>query len=129
MRKKSPAQTHFLNVDLDIRARVGLPSLIKAMASSVVVLNHQPRRFLCVELAASQPKDIDEAVRSYFDLVELFGPSDRMIWDRCKSRTMNIGIQAAAAPYQAEFKISQDAVGMLGQMRAEIKITVYGCVS
>jgi hypothetical protein len=129
MRKKRPAQTHFLNVDLDIRARVGLPSLIKAMASSVVVLSYQPRRFLCVELAAIQPKDIDGAVRSYFDLVELFGPSDRLIWDRCESRIMNIGIQAATAPYQAEFKISQDAVGMLGQMRAEIKITVYGCVT
>jgi hypothetical protein len=42
---------------------------------------------------------------------------------------MNIGIQAAAAPYQAEFNISQAAVGMLGQMRAEIRISVYGCVS
>jgi hypothetical protein len=114
-------------VDLDLRAKSGLRTLQKALEPSVVVLSYQPRRFLSVELADIQPKDIDEAVRSFSQLIARFEPSARAIWDRCESRTLNVGIQAAATPHPAEFKLSQDAVVMLSHMRAEICITVYGC--
>jgi hypothetical protein len=126
MPKLKSDRTRFLNVDLDIRARAGLRILMKAFQSSVIVLNYQPRRLLAVELAGVQPRDIDQAIELYADLIDKLDPSARLIWDRCDARCMNVGIQAESKPYQTEFAISRNAVETLDRIRAEIKITVYG---
>ena len=84
MPKNRSTQTHFLNVDLDIRARSGLRKLLTAMEPKVLVLSYQPRRMLSVETAV-EPRTIDEAIRLFSELVDSLEPSDRLIWDRCKS--------------------------------------------
>ena len=126
MPKRKLDQTHFLNVDLDIRAKSGLRSLLKAIEPAVIVLNFQPKRLLSVELKSMQPRTIDEAVRLFFNLIDNLEPSARLIWNRCETRCMNIGIQAATTPHQAQFDISEEAIQMLGHMRAQIGISVYG---
>jgi hypothetical protein len=126
MPKHRPDQTRFLNVDLDIRAKSGLRTLLTAMEPVVTVLNFQPRRLLSVELKARQPRTINEAVRLFFELVDSVEPSTRLVWDRCESWCLQIGIQAATTPHEAQFDVSEEAIEMLGRMRAHIGISIYG---
>ena len=69
MEENKQTKTCFLNVDLDIKAGSGLSQLLRAMGSSVTVLNHQPRKFLSVELRQVQPRSIDEAIKVFFDII------------------------------------------------------------
>ena len=118
-------ETRLLNLDLDIRARSGLRKLMTAMGPAVSVLNYQSRRLLSVEIGNVQPKTIDEGIRLFFELVESLEPAARRTWDRCDSRSVNIGLQTEAHPQQAHFQISKEAIVMLAHMRAEVAITIY----
>ena len=123
MSPKEESITHFLNVDLDIRARAGLDELLRSMAPSVIVM-YQAEQSASVELNESY-LSLDETIVKLAELIKSLPFHARNIWDQCEARELNIGIQAGNEPYAATFAISSKAVLMLAEAKFEVIITTY----
>ena len=118
------ADTQFLNVDLDIRAEHDLDALLEYMGDSVIAM-YQTASLAAVELSDQYPT-LDETIRGFAALIESLPEQGRRIWERCQSRSMNIGIQSGDEPYSVEFALSKESINRLAAMGCEIAITVYG---
>lgn len=126
MKKKSAPpleRTHFLNVDLDVRAKSGLKLLIDAFGRDVYCV-HQTRTFAVLELS-KQALTAEAAVMSFAKLITRLPPPARKIWQSCSLRSMNIGIQCGAEPSGSEFKISNKALKAAAACGVQIAFTVY----
>ena len=113
----------FLNVDLDLRAKSGLKKLIKAFGDDVCVL-YETDKFAVLEVA-KQPKSIDEAIKCYHKIIQKLPPRACAIWNKCKSRTFNIGIQSAEKPHQIEFQLSGKSLSQIHSIKGDVAFTVY----
>jgi hypothetical protein len=122
MPSKEESATHFLNVDLDIRARAGLEELLRSMAPSVSVMN-QSEHFASVEL--NESLSLEETVVRFIELIESFSPAMRDIWNRCEWRSLNIGIQAGSKPHSSDFALSERIVSLIAAVKLEVAFTVY----
>lgn len=126
MKKKSISpleQTHFLNVDLDVRTRTGLKILIDAFGRGVYCV-HQTRTFAVLELN-KQCVTADATIMCFVKLITRLPPTARKIWQSCSLRSMNIGIQCGAEPGSSEFKISNKALKAATACGVQIVFTVY----
>jgi hypothetical protein len=123
MSPKEESITHFLNVDLDIRARAGLEELLRSMAPSVIVM-YQAEQSASVELNEDS-LSLDQTIVKFVELIKSLPSQARNIWDQCEARELNIGIQAGNEPYAATFAISSKAVSMLAEAKFEVVITTY----
>jgi hypothetical protein len=115
--------TEFLNIDLDIRVRSGLDELLKPIARRILVL-HKTEQKASIELAGSTAS-LEATILKFVNLIASLPPQARDIWDRCKYRRMNIGIQAGDEPRAAEFALSRKAVSALASIQSEVVVTVY----
>jgi hypothetical protein len=122
MPPKEESVTHFLNVDLDIRARAGLDQLLRSMAPSVIVMN-QSEHFASVEL--NETVSLEETAVKFIELIESFSPAVRDIWNRCEWRSLNIGIQADSEPHSSTFALSERIVSLIAAVKLEVVFTVY----
>jgi hypothetical protein len=118
------ADTQFLNVDLDIRAERGLDTLIECMGDAVIAM-YQSADSAAVELSDQYPT-LEETIAGFTALIESLPEQGRHIWDKCQSRSMNIGIRAGDEPHSIEFALSKESINRLAAMDCEIAITVYG---
>jgi hypothetical protein len=122
MPPKEESVTHFLNVDLDIRARAGLDQLLRSMAPSVIVMN-QSEHFASVEL--NETLSLEETAVKFIELIESFSPAVRDIWNRCEWRSLNIGVQAGSQPHSSTFALSERIVSLIAAVKLEVAFTVY----
>jgi hypothetical protein len=123
MSSEDRSVTEFLNVDLDIRVQNGLETLLDAMVPAVVVLN-QTTKSASVEL--NEPElSLEETTARLVELVNSLPPEARTIWGQCELRSLNIGIQAGAAPHSSAFAISKETVSAIADAGLEVVITVY----
>ena len=122
MPPKEESVTHFLNVDLDIRARAGLDQLLRSMAPSVIVMN-QSEHFASVEL--NETLSLEETAVKFIELIESFSPAVRDIWNRCEWRRLNIGVQAGSQPHSSTFALSERIVSLIAAVKLEVVFTVY----
>ncbi len=116
-------QTHFLNVDLDIRVKAGLKPLIEAFGRGAHCV-HQSRTFAVLELN-KQTTTVEANVMGFLKLITGLPPSARRIWQSCSLRSMNIGIQSGMEPNSAEFKISNKALKAATDCGVQLIFTVY----
>lgn len=122
-------ETTFLNVDLHLRAKSGLSELLDAFGDAIVDLKCESEDdALSIELAV-QPQSIDEAILSFFNLINALSPKARSIWDGCETRCIDIGIQAGEMPYSKDFRLSNKAILLLSSIGAEVLVTVYAAQS
>ena len=123
--KMKMKMTHFLNVDLDLRASSNgkIQELVRALEPSVLVMNISGD-FASLELAKG-PKDIDSAVLAFARLVKSLPKNTRAIWERCGMKAMNIGIRAGKEPFASVFDISRRSIRALHELGATLKFTVY----
>ena len=116
----------FLNVDLELESKADLSTLLETFGRSIVVLRDTvERRVHTVWLEhAPEPRHVDEAIMQYAKLVSRLPRAKRSLWNDCRTRRLNIGIQAMAT--NQRFDLSDRAVVAAAQIRAEIVLTVYG---
>jgi len=114
--------TEFLNVDLDLRARVGLDELVAALAPAIAI--HKTECEATVELA-EQPQSVEDAILQFAGIVQSLPQHLRSIWDQSEMRRMNIGIQGGAQPRESHFGLSDNALSRLVSIRADLLFTVY----
>jgi len=113
----------FLNVDLDLTFEGDISPLVLAFGSSLTEM-HRREGFAVFELRDIQPRDADEAIEEYWKLARTLTPLARAIWDCCRKRTMNVGVDAPAG-HSVDFAISGESVGRLRELGADIVLTVY----
>ena len=123
--KQRSAETEFLNVDVDIRARSGLDELLDALKTDMLVLS-KTKQEACIELANVRPQSVEDAVLSIHRAIQSLPPQLQALWNKCEMRRMNIRVQGGAPPRETFFPISMKTVELLASMRAEIAFTVYG---
>ena len=119
--------TRFLNVDLELVATFDLAPLREYLNPATFTLRDsvdKGRRTVWMELYGD-PKDTNDAILRYAMLVESM-PSDlRRLWDECKDRCLNVGIQGGLFPHASAFRISTAALAKLVPIAARLEITVY----
>src|SRR5215468_4427685 len=115
--------TEFLNVDLDLAGPSALNELVRALSPSLIVV-HEEAGKVSLELAG-QPEDPDRAIIEIARLVMSLRPDAQAIWRKCHSRRFSLGIQAGKGPHETRFPISQDAVSLVHELRADLVVTVY----
>jgi hypothetical protein len=116
--------TRFLNVDLDIRGDArDIEDFLKPIEASIILLRHDGQD-ASIELA-DQFASLEETLFGLNGLVRALQPDLRRIWERLHFRKLNVGIQAAGEPHQAEFAISAKAIEMIAALHFEIVFTVY----
>jgi hypothetical protein len=130
MSAESQRLTQFLNVDLDLRAKLGLDELVAALANKVVVLSQESSdkslQFASLELNSGPDElSLDETLRALIEAVQRLSPDMHALWDGCVLRQINIGIQAGLEPKSCEFDISKETVAMLAGMNCSLLFTVY----
>ena len=113
----------FLNIDLDLSLDIGLKTLLEDLGDDVIILN-QTDRCASVELAKTQPRSPDEAIKQYHTLFRSLLGSTAQLWSRCTLRSFNIGLQCSATP-QKQFALSARSIALLEEMETGIVITLY----
>jgi hypothetical protein len=116
--------TRFLNVDLDLFADRDLDALLSALAPRLFLLNTSDGRWT-FELA-DESDSAEEVMRTMAAVVVALPSAPRALWDGCTRRSMNVGVQAGAAPHQWDTALSHETLTMLAGIGAEVVFTVYG---
>lgn len=120
------AETKFLNVDLDLRAKFPLDPLVAALEPFAFLLNPGvDAGFISLELN-DQPQSVEQAIEGFARAVESLQPHFRKMWDDCEQRSFNVGIQSAAHPRAIAFELSKRHMSLIEKMAADIVFTVYG---
>jgi hypothetical protein len=120
-------ETEYLNVDLDITSRRDLQPLVSALGRRVFVLHvdGNGRHSAGLEVAA-MTRTADRTIRRFATLVKSLPPRARTLWNRARSRDLNIGIQAGHDARAFTCLVGPDAVRAAAEIGARIVITVYG---
>ena len=124
---KDVNETHFLNVDLDIRSRSSLEPIALAMGKKVHVLYVGRERGLhkaYLELYR-HGQSADACIRGFCALIRKLPKPERKLWDHAIIREFNIGISAQMKPNTFEITVGEDAVRQAADLNARIGITIY----
>jgi hypothetical protein len=116
-------ETHFLNVDLDLSAEQGLGSLIDFLRLHTSVLHDSPQQ-ACFETLKSFD-NIDDNVNEFIRILSLMDGRQRLDWQGCQHRTLNIGIKASTASHQAVFTLSKVTLSGVLDVGCDLAFTVY----
>ena len=90
--------THFLNVDLDIKSKSDLKLLVDIFGDNVSIMHHQGIEgdgdFASFEISALKigiDQDVGATIKAFCDLIEKLPKEFRKVWDECYERTLDIG--------------------------------------
>lgn len=121
-------ETTFLNVDLDIRSRSRLDTLVDAFGRTVFALHvgRESGHFAAHLETTRASSDPDQLIRRFVALVRQLPPAERRLWDRASHREFNVGIQASTAPASYELHLEPSTVADAASVNAGIGVTVYG---
>jgi len=120
------SKTHFLNVDLDLRASKDLSALVQALEPDVMTLTCtavEDGYLASVELA-TDPVDADSAIRRFVALIEKLPWDARALWNEAR-RDFSIGVQAGTAPTSFELALTPTTLGLAAEVGARITFVVY----
>jgi hypothetical protein len=124
--------THYINVDLDIFARVSLKGLVDAMGEEVFVLyvgGEGQKHEAHVELAASHRGiPADRTITGLTRLVKRLPLRYRKVWDSARSREFNVGIDAGLEPHSFELRLDRRTVDAVRDVGGALVVTVYAPV-
>ena len=125
---KSSVDGALLNVDLEVRSRTNLGSLIQALGDRVVVLHHAKTGssyLLSLELADQRPRNADAIIRRLAALVTDLPPAAAQAWRGSRSRVFDIGIQAGTKANPHHTALARATLESVAQLQASIVITTY----
>ncbi|HTL17158.1 MAG TPA: hypothetical protein VL793_07970 [Patescibacteria group bacterium] len=116
----------YLNVDLDIRSKSNLDSLLIEMGRKVAVMHCGPvgnRYLLAVETAASH-KDPDSSIHGLCDIIEEFSRSAREMWDDAVKQ-FDVGFEWKPRERASNFSLRPDTLQRMAKLGATLTVTHY----
>ena len=120
-------QTRFLNVDLDVRSKVPLDSLARALAPRVFALyvGREGSRYAAHFEIETASNDADKLISQFVADVRRLPRVQRKIWDRAEHREFNLGFQSEARPHAYQWRLDPRSVREAASVNAGIGVTVY----
>jgi hypothetical protein len=112
----------FLNVDFEVWSDFPLENLIALLEPQIMAL-HSDAYSATLELSLD-PTDIDDAIFRFFSAIKEKENAFE-IWNNCKKKRANIGIQSGNSPHQIVLSMSKFSLHLLEQLDMDISITIY----
>lgn len=122
-------EIEFLNVDLEIESSEDLQPIIDDFGEDVRVLYHGKNgngfNFASFETSFGMNTGANEIISSFCNLIEIFSPESKIIWDKCYSKKFDAGFQSGdfSGSYQTE--IRANTIERVAKIGASIVITIY----
>jgi hypothetical protein len=120
------AKTHFLNVDLELRATKDLTELVQAFEPGAMSLNCmavEDGYFANLELA-TEPTDAEAAIRIFVALVDNLPSRPRALWNDVR-RDFSVGVGAGSIPSSFELALTPTVLQLAADVGAGITLVVY----
>jgi hypothetical protein len=121
--------TQFLNLDLVLKSSSGLSEVIKHFDEKALVLSHHEYNgewTLVLELAEEElGHNPSQYTERFLAIIAEFPDDIRDVWKACTSRTFAYGFDGGSNSPALETAISADLLLQIGQVGADIGITVY----
>ena len=123
----APAQ--FLNLDLVLKSKSNLTTIIKYFDEKAFVLSHEEYNgqwTLVMELADEElARNPSEYTQRFLAIISAFPDAIRDVWKACTSRTFAYGFDGGSNSPALESTISVDLLVQIARVSADIGITVY----
>jgi hypothetical protein len=121
----------YLNVDLDLEAKVSLAPIVEAFGEDVAVLHQSTSRDLFAvsfEAAGSGcSADAEGTINSLCLLVENLPRDARRLWDECCTRVFDIGYESGDSPRSFRSILHPETIARVAALGAAIMVTIYPC--
>lgn len=119
-------ETHFINVDLELRAATELTELVQAFEPGAMALNCMvvDDGYLANLELATQPSEAEAAIRSFIKLIDKLPPRARELWDASR-RDFSIGVEAGSTPSSFELALTPAVLRLAADVGARITFVVY----
>ena len=123
------ALSHFLNLDLVLRSNSDLGALVKHLDQRVSVITDQEfegRFLLVLELTGrDSAQDAQWCTQQFLAIIDEFPDAVLDLWKGCTSRTFSYGFEGGRDFPALDTTITADLLLRIGQVGADIGITVY----
>ena len=124
------AQTHFINVDLEVRAATDLTALASAFEAfepGAMALSCMPidDGFLANLELHEEPDDAETGILGFLRLIDALPPEARRLWDDARQRDFSIGVRAGSTPSPFELVITPATLDRVAKVGARISLAVY----
>jgi hypothetical protein len=116
--------TRFLNVDLSLRLGRGHTGQLMRFLETHLLLLHSEGGHATFEHRES-PSSAEKGIVRIAAIVKRLPPTARVQWNRCRKRTMDVGVEGGLAPHQTRFGLGSSALRALIETGAELVFTVY----
>lgn len=122
---------HYINTDLELESPEDLTPIVDEFGEDAFNLyNGEGRGHYLATFESNQNSGSPDSVIQFFCcLVEAFEPEERKIWDRCYSRTFDIGYEGGIHQQSYTDEIRPETLSMVAAINASIRITVYPMAS
>ena len=120
-------ETHFINVDLEVRSTVDLTELVQAFEPGAWALNctaFEDGYMANLELAID-PDEPEAAIRSFVALIRGLPDGARKLWDGASRRDFSIGVEGGLTPFCFELALTADVLKLAAEVGARIVFAVY----
>jgi hypothetical protein len=123
----TPAQ--FLNLDLVLKSKSDLDTIIKYFDEKAFVLHHEEYNgqwMLVMELADQElARNPSEYTERFLEIISEFPDSVRDVWKACTSRSFAYGFDGGSNSPALEATIDARLLLQMARVGADIGITVY----
>ena len=128
------ALSHFLNLDLVLRSNSDLGALVKHLDQRVSVISDQEfegRFLLVLELTGKltgkeeAAHDAQWCTQQFLTIIDEFPDAVLDVWRGCTSRTFSYGFEGGCDFPALDTTITADLLLRIGQVGANLGITVY----
>jgi hypothetical protein len=118
--------THFLNVDLDLRSPVDLAELARALEPGAFALRCEAvdGGYVASFEIADHATDAESTIRRLVALVNALPSPARGLWDQA-TREFSIGLRSGSRQSTFELALRPDVVQLVAGLGASLSVTVY----
>ncbi len=121
------AQTHFMNVDLDVRSSDDCTPLTNALSSCAYNLRDgHPGCLTSPSYEINdEVSDPEQVIARFCDALEHLPTAVRGLWNAATVREFNIGLEGGFHPHASEWRLSNKLLRRISALGASVGITVY----
>jgi hypothetical protein len=124
-------RTQYINTDLDLEGGADLQDLVRALESgglftlNLIELGDQWRANLEMGGCGETEKDPTVTITAMLDAIAAVDASTSAIWQRCRKREFNMGIQCGSEPHSTEYRLPNDLLVRVANAGASVGVTLY----
>lgn len=120
----------FMNVDLDLYGAFDRDALRRGFGNAAFVLYERGEAAggpdLSFEVNGPETPTLSGTLVALIALVRALPTDGRAAWDAATRRVFDIGIQSGRTPHSTHWSIDANVLTDLGEIKADLAITVYG---